>query len=84
MSDNNVIQTPVVESVKGTPAPASLAVRSGLFVLFLVCSLAVFLLGPKHYQLFPTNGNIFYVGSISAIFLITALLLKRSRKLTQY
>jgi membrane protease YdiL (CAAX protease family) len=58
--------------------------RTGLFVLFLLCSLAVFLLGPKHYHLFPTNGNIIYVGSLSAILLIAALLLKRSEKLSKY
>jgi membrane protease YdiL (CAAX protease family) len=58
--------------------------RTVLFVLFLLCSLAVFLLGPKHYPLFPTNGNIIYVGSLSAILLVAALLLKRSEKLSKY
>jgi membrane protease YdiL (CAAX protease family) len=70
--------------VQETPLPTSLAHRAGLFVLLLACSLAVFLLGPKHYQLFPTNGNIIYVGILSAVFLIAALLLKRSAKLARY
>jgi membrane protease YdiL (CAAX protease family) len=58
--------------------------RTVLFVLFLLCSLAVFLLGPKHYPLFPTNGNIIYVGSLSAVLLVAALLFKRSEKLSKY
>jgi membrane protease YdiL (CAAX protease family) len=67
-----------------TPASTSLASRLGLFVLFLTCSLAVFLFGAKHYPLFPTNGNLFYVGGLSAIFLVAALLLKRSAKFAKY
>jgi len=70
--------------VQEPPLPTSLAHRAGLFVLLLVCSLSVFLLGAKHYQLFPTNGNIIYVGSLSAAFLVAALLLKRSAKLAKY
>ncbi len=58
--------------------------RTFLFVLFLVCSLAVFLLGPKHYPLFPTNGNMIYVGSLTVVLLVAALLLKRSEKLSKY
>jgi membrane protease YdiL (CAAX protease family) len=34
--------------------------------------------------LFPTNGNIIYVGSLSAVFLVAALLLKRSAKFAKY
>jgi membrane protease YdiL (CAAX protease family) len=67
-----------------TPAPYSPAARLGLFALLLVCSLAVFLLGPKHYQLFPTNGNRFYAGGLAIVFLAVALLLKRSAKFTRY
>jgi membrane protease YdiL (CAAX protease family) len=85
MSDkisNNVSgkQEPVTE----TPAATSLAVRTGLFVLFLVCSLAIFLLGANYYELFPTNGDSIYAGSLSAVFLVAALLLKRSKKLAKY
>ena len=58
--------------------------RTFLFVLFLVCSMAVFLLGPKHYPLFPTNGNMIYVGSLTVVLLVAALLLKRSEKLSKY
>ena len=62
----------------------SLAGRAGLFILLLICSLVVFLLGPKHYQLFPTNGNIIYAVFLTIIFLFTALLLRSSKKLDRY
>jgi hypothetical protein len=62
------------ETVTETPAAISLAIRAGLFMLFLAYSQGIFLLGAKHYQLFPTNGNIIYVGSLSAVFLLVARL----------
>jgi membrane protease YdiL (CAAX protease family) len=62
----------------------SLAWRAALFVLLLICSLAVFLLGPKHYRLFSTNGNMVYSASLSVVFLVAALLFKRSGKLNNY
>jgi membrane protease YdiL (CAAX protease family) len=55
-----------------------------LFVIFLICSLAVFLLGVNYSNLFPTNGNIIYAASVSAVFLIVALMFKRSEKLFKY
>jgi membrane protease YdiL (CAAX protease family) len=85
MSDkisNNVVGKK--QPVQETPASTGFAYRAGMFILLLVCSLAVFLLGAKHYQLFPTNGNIIYVGSLSAVFLVAALLLKRSAKFAKY
>jgi membrane protease YdiL (CAAX protease family) len=55
-----------------------------LSVILLVCSFAVFLLGPNYSTLFPTNGNTIYAASVSAVFLITALLFKRSAQLVKY
>jgi membrane protease YdiL (CAAX protease family) len=76
----NVEREPLKDSAKLLP----MAVRTGLFALFLICSLAVFLIGPKHYPLFPTNGNIIYAGCLSVVFLIAALLLKRSGKTAKF
>jgi membrane protease YdiL (CAAX protease family) len=73
-------QEPLNDSVK----PSTLVSSIGLFTIFLICSLAVFLLGPIHYRLFPTNGNISYIGSLSAVFLVSALLLKRGPKTVKY
>lgn len=62
------------------PASTNLAVRAGLFVLFLICSLAIFLFGANYFELFPTNGNPIYTAILSVVFLAAALLLKRFGK----
>jgi membrane protease YdiL (CAAX protease family) len=72
------------EPEKETPSSTSLAYRAGLFVLFLICSLAVFLFGSNYYKMFPTNGKSIYSGGLSAVFLIAAVLLKRSEKFAKY
>ncbi len=72
------------ESKKGTSSSTSLVVRAGLFVLFLICSLAIFLFGSNYHKLFPTNGNSIYSGSLSAVFLIAAVLFKRNEKFAEY
>jgi membrane protease YdiL (CAAX protease family) len=79
-NNSNVVQ----ESLKDSGKPSTLAVRTGLFAIFLTCSLAVFLIGPKHYPLFPTNGNIIYAGFLSTLLLVAALLLKRSTRFTKF
>jgi membrane protease YdiL (CAAX protease family) len=71
------------EPEQETPS-TGLASRLGLFVLLLACSLAVFLLGANYYKMFPTNGNWYYSGSLSVVFLVAALLLKRSAKFARY
>lgn len=68
----------------GTASSTILVARAGLFLLFLVCSLVVFLLGPKHYEMFPTNGSSVYAGGFSALFLIAALSFKRSERFRRY
>jgi membrane protease YdiL (CAAX protease family) len=55
-----------------------------IFVVLLICSLAVFLLAPNYYQLFPTNGNTIYAASLSGIFLIAAILFKHNEKLSKF
>ncbi len=62
----------------------SLMYKVVVFIVLLICSLAVFLLGPNYYQLFPTNGNVIYAAILSSVFLIAALLLKRNDKLSNY
>jgi membrane protease YdiL (CAAX protease family) len=72
------------EPVEETPVSTSLAYRAGLFVLFLICALAIFLFGSNYYKAFTTNGNSLYSASLSAIFLIAAVLLKHSEKFVKY
>ena len=72
------------EPGKEAPAVTSLAHRAGLFVVFLICSLAIFLFGSNYYKLFPTNGNGIYAAILSAVFLTAAVLFKRSKKFVKY
>ena len=58
--------------------------RAGLFVVLLVCALAIFLFGPNYYKAFPTNGNGTYAAILTLIFLAAAVLFKRSEKLSRY
>lgn len=72
------------EPGKKTSSSNSLWMRIGLFVLCLICSLAVFLLGANYYKLFPTNGNRLYAELLSAVFLVAAILCKRSLRFQPY
>jgi membrane protease YdiL (CAAX protease family) len=64
--------------------PSSHIYRIGMFILLLACSMAVFLFGTNYVSLFPTNGNTAYAAAITGIFLVAALLFKRSEKLNKY
>jgi membrane protease YdiL (CAAX protease family) len=81
-SKNNIHrkQEPILE----TSVPPKPMVRVGLFVLFLACGAAVLLFGVNYFKLFPTNGNIVYAIVISTVFLVAALLLKRSTTLARF
>ncbi len=61
--------------------PTSVPAKIGLFALFLACSLLVFVMEPRHYPLFPTNGNILFASLVSAGFLAAGILLKRNNRL---
>ncbi len=58
--------------------------RSGLFILFLVCALAVHFFGSVYFTIFPTNRNLTYNAIISAVFLVAALWCKRSDRWSRY
>ena len=80
-STNAVEHKPDYQSSKNAQ---SIGYKAILFVVILTCSLAVFLLGPNYSTLFPTNGNTIYAASVSVVFLVAALLFKRSEKLVKY
>ncbi|MGB8647250.1 MAG: type II CAAX endopeptidase family protein [Anaerolineae bacterium] len=65
-------------------APRGLAFRTSLFVLFLACGLAVFILGCNYFVIFPTNQNLFYNVLVSAALLVAAVWLKRDERLNKY
>jgi membrane protease YdiL (CAAX protease family) len=58
--------------------------RAGLFVLFLFCELAIFLFGSYYFDVYPTNKNLTFDLSISALFLAVTLWLKYDKRWSQY
>jgi membrane protease YdiL (CAAX protease family) len=62
----------------------SVTYKIGMFIILLICSLAVFVLGTNYVQLFPTNGNLTYAACTTGLFLVAALLFKRSTKFAKY
>ncbi len=61
-----------------------LARKSGLFTLFLLCAIVVFILGDNHQTTFPTNRNLYYEGATTAFFLAAALMLRRMPRFRDY
>jgi membrane protease YdiL (CAAX protease family) len=86
MSINMNSQLQDTEAQEKSPRSTSsrLISRIGLFVVLLICSLLIYPLGPNYYKLFPTNGNPVYAAALAIIFLVVALLCKRSQKFSRY
>lgn len=70
--------------VKTKPEWQSIGYKVLMFIILLICSLAVFVLGSNYVQLFPTNGNWIYAASTTGFFLVASLLFKRSVKFAKY
>jgi membrane protease YdiL (CAAX protease family) len=71
--------------VEARPAQAgNLVFRTGLFVLFLICGVAIFVFGSNYFTVFPTNENLAYNTVLSAGFLVAAVWLKRNERLAKY
>jgi uncharacterized protein len=60
------------------------ASRAVLFVLFLMGGLAIFLFGNNWNDRFPTNDSTLYKASLPVIFLVLAVVLRRSEHLRKY
>jgi hypothetical protein len=54
------------------------------FVVFLICEVAIFVLGSNYFEIFPTNNNLTYNLVTCAVFLAAALLFKYSKSWSQY
>lgn len=63
--------------------PASWAQRLVPFIVFLICSLAIFVLGCNYFDLVPTNRNLNYQVILLVLFLIAAVWFKRDERLKQ-
>jgi len=55
-----------------------------LSILFLVCLLAIFVLGSPYYSVFPTNQNPTYYAAITVLFLGVAFLLQQADGYRKY
>ncbi len=71
-------------SRKETAESASWEQQLGLFVVFLVCSLAINFFGAQYFAIFPTNRNIAYQASLSVVFFVAAMWLKRDERWSRY
>lgn len=78
------IETTVGQAPKAKTGWRELARKTGLFILLLLCAIAVFVFGSNYYTILPTNQNIAYEVGISAFFLVAALLMRRSSRFSQY
>jgi len=70
--------------VKEVPAAGKWTKRILLFILFFACEAAVFILGSNYFDVFATNKNLAYNLVISAIFLAAALMLKFTKRWSEY
>jgi len=58
--------------------------KISLSILFLVCLLAIFVLGSPYYSVFPTNQNPTYYAAITVLFLGVAFLLQQADGYRKY
>ena len=55
-----------------------------LFILFLLCGLAILVFGSNYFEIFPTNKNLTYNIIVSAVFMVAALLLRLNEPWKKY
>jgi membrane protease YdiL (CAAX protease family) len=58
--------------------------RIVLFIVFLICGLAILVFGSNYFEIFPTNKNLTYNVIVSAVFLVAALWLRRNERWHRY
>jgi membrane protease YdiL (CAAX protease family) len=80
-----MITTSSIKNISKTSTDVqSIGYKVMMFIVLLICSLAVFVFGSNYVKLFPTNGNTAYAISLTSFFLVAALLFKHSTKLVKY
>jgi membrane protease YdiL (CAAX protease family) len=58
--------------------------RLGLFLVCLLCEAAIFIFGSHYFDVFPTNRNLTFNLSISAVFLAVSLWFKSNKRLNRH
>ena len=70
--------------VEKRPLQSNWLKQLALFVLFLLCSLAILVFGSNYFEIFPTNKNLTYNIIVSVVFLTATLLLKLNEPWKKY
>jgi hypothetical protein len=58
--------------------------RLGVFIVFLILGVAIFVFGSNYFNIFPTNGNLIYNLILSAVLLAAALWFKFDQRWNKY
>ena len=58
--------------------------RLGLFFLFLICEATIFIFGSNYFDVYPTNKNLTFHLTLSAVFLVIAMWLKFNQRLNKF
>lgn len=58
--------------------------RIGVFILFLICEVTIFIFGSHYFDVFPTNKDLTFNLSISAVLLIISLWLRMDKRGNRY
>ena len=68
----------------GVTGRTKLTGHIGLFVLFLICGLLIFVLGSPYYSIFPTNKNTAFNTSLCIVFAVSTISLYRIERFRKY
>lgn len=58
--------------------------RVGLFFLFLLCEVVIFIFGSYYFEVFPTNKNLTFNLAVSAVFLAATLWFRYDKRLNKH
>ncbi len=58
--------------------------RLRLFFLFLICEAAIFIFGSNYFDVYPTNKNLTFHLTLSAVFLVNAMWFKFNQRLNKF
>jgi len=76
------VATPILDEKK--TMPTNWIQRSGMFIVFLICGLTIFVFGSNYFDIFPTNKNLIYNLGLSAALLAAAIGFKLSQHWKKY
>jgi membrane protease YdiL (CAAX protease family) len=78
------LEIAITNPIEKDALPINRIRRIGLFIVFLICGLAILVFGSYYFDIFPTNRNLTYDLSICALFLAAALWFRFDKRLNAY